>query len=164
MDGVAAGLRAAAAKGGGEHDSISPVATKDHQTHRAVGAHFGIWTRRSPAAKWSAKNATLSIMAGGHEGRVRRVRPLFERWGENIPPWWAEAATARPPGVWIIVALNIGPLAEGAVIRLARRRRPARVRGRCWALRLVKILGACERMIRRTFRPGFRIARCTRRT
>ena len=41
-------------------------------------------TRRSPAATWARRNATLSIMVGGDKDAVERVMPLFQAMGKNI--------------------------------------------------------------------------------
>jgi 2-hydroxy-3-oxopropionate reductase len=107
-----------------------------------------------------AKNATLSIMVGGEEATFERVKPLFERMGKNITlvGGVGDGQTAKVANQ-IIVALNIEAVAEALVFAAKAGADPARVRqalmGGFASSKILEVHG--ERMIKRTFDPGFRI-------
>jgi len=107
-----------------------------------------------------ARNGTLSIMAGGDEGVFARVRPLFELMGKNITLVGGngDGQTAKVANQ-IIVALNIEAVAEALLFAARAGADPAKVRqalmGGFAASRILEVHG--ERMIKRTFDPGFRI-------
>lgn len=89
-----------------------------------------------------------------------RVRPLFELMGKNITLVGGVGAgqTCKVCNQ-IIVALNIEAVAEGLLFAAKAGAEPARVRealmGGFASSKILEIHG--ERMIRRTFDPGFRI-------
>src|SRR5574337_1521762 len=159
-DGVAAGLKGSSGKVVVDMSSISPVATKDFARRiEAVGARY--LDAPVSGGEVGAKNATLSIMAGGPEDVFARVRPLFEKMGKNITLVGGngDGQTAKVANQ-IIVALNIEAVAEALLFASRAGADPARVRealmGGFASSRILEVHG--ERMIRRTFEPGFRIA------
>ena len=107
-----------------------------------------------------AKAASLTIMVGGEEEAFERARPVFEKMGKNI-------TLVGPNGVGqttkvanqIVVALTIEAVAEALVFASKAGADPAKVRqalmGGLAASRILEVHG--ERMIKRTFAPGFRI-------
>lgn len=108
-----------------------------------------------------AKAATLTIMVGGSQLAFDRVRPLFELMGKNITLVGAngDGQTCKVANQ-VIVALNIEAVAEALLLASRLGADPARVRqalmGGFAASRVLEVHG--ERMIKRTFVPGFRIA------
>jgi len=159
-DGVAAGLKGGSGKVVVDMSSISPVATKDFARRiEAAGARY--LDAPVSGGEVGAKNATLSIMVGGPEDVFARVRPLFERMGKNITLVGGngDGQTAKVANQ-IIVALNIEAVGEALLFASRAGADPARVReALLGGFASSKILEVhAERMIRRTFDPGFRIA------
>ena len=159
-DGVAAGLKGSAAKVVVDMSSISPVATKDFAKRiEAVGAQY--LDAPVSGGEVGAKNATLSIMVGGPDAVFERVKPLFEKMGKNITLVGGNGngQTAKVANQ-IIVALNIEAVAEALLFASRAGADPARVReALLGGFASSKILEVhAERMIKRTFDPGFRIA------
>ena len=156
-DGIAAGL--SAGKTVVDMSSISPIATKDFARRIAV---LGCDYLDAPVSggEVGAKNATLSIMVGGSEAAFEHVRPLFALMGKNITHVGAvgDGQTAKVANQ-IIVALNIEAVAEALVFAAKAGADPARVRaalmGGFASSRILEVHG--QRMIDRTFNPGFRI-------
>ncbi|HET7825172.1 MAG TPA: 2-hydroxy-3-oxopropionate reductase [Anaeromyxobacter sp.] len=107
-----------------------------------------------------AKNAALTIMVGGRQEAFDRVKPLFEAMGKNITLVGGngDGQTCKVANQ-IIVALNIEAVAEALVFASKMGADPARVRqallGGFAASRVLEVHG--ERMLKRTFDPGFRI-------
>jgi 2-hydroxy-3-oxopropionate reductase len=155
--GVAAGL--SRGKVVVDMSSISPIATKDFAA-RIAALGCGWLDAPVSGGEVGAKNATLSIMVGGDEATFGRVKPLFEVMGKNITLVGAagDGQTAKVANQ-IIVALNIEAVAEALVFAAKAGADPARVRqalmGGFAASRILEVHG--ERMIKRTFNPGFRI-------
>jgi 2-hydroxy-3-oxopropionate reductase len=155
--GVAAGLTRG--KVVVDMSSISPVATKDFA--RRIG-ELGCAYLDAPVSggEVGARNATLSIMVGGDAAVFERVKPLFEKMGRNISLVGGngDGQTAKVANQ-IIVALNIEAVAEALLFAARAGADPARVRealmGGFAASRVLEVHG--ERMVRRTFEPGFRI-------
>ena len=161
-DGVAAGL----AKTGSprkvvvDMSSISPIATK-HFAHKinALGADY--LDAPVSGGEVGARNATLSIMVGGAPDVFERIRPLFEWMGKNITLVGGngDGQTAKVANQ-IIVALNIEAVGEALLFAARAGADPARVRqalmGGFASSKILEVHG--ERMIKRTFDPGFRIA------
>ena len=156
-DGVAGGL--SAGKTVVDMSSISPIATKAFAKRIAA---LGCDYLDAPVSggEVGAKNATLSIMVGGSEAAFERVRPLFALMGKNITHVGAvgDGQTAKVANQ-IIVALNIEAVAEALVFAAKAGADPARVRaalmGGFASSRILEVHG--QRMIDRTFDPGFRI-------
>jgi 2-hydroxy-3-oxopropionate reductase len=156
-DGVAAGL----SKGKTVIDmsSISPIATKDF-ARRIQDLGCDYLDAPVSGGEVGARNATLSIMVGGSEAAFARVKPLFEALGKNIT-LVGEAGDGQTAKVanQIIVALNIEAVAEALLFAARAGADPAKVRQALMGgFASSKILEVhAERMINRTFDPGFRI-------
>ncbi|MGO4813184.1 2-hydroxy-3-oxopropionate reductase [Cupriavidus sp. 2MCAB6] len=139
--------------------SISPIATKAFA--KRIDAR-GCQYLDAPVSggEVGARNATLSIMVGGPEATFETVRPLFELMGKNITLVGDNGAgqTAKVANQ-IIVALNIEAVAEALLFASKAGADPARVRqalmGGFASSKVLEVHG--ERMIKRTFEPGFRI-------
>jgi 2-hydroxy-3-oxopropionate reductase len=139
--------------------SISPIATKAFaQRINALGCDY--LDAPVSGGEVGAKNATLSIMVGGPESAFDKVRPLFERMGKNITRVGGngDGQTAKVANQ-IIVALNIEAVAEALLFAAKAGADPARVRqalmGGFASSRILEVHG--ERMVKRSFDPGFRI-------
>ena len=108
-----------------------------------------------------AKAASLTIMIGGDEVVFERIKPLFALMGKNITLVGGngDGQTTKVANQ-IIVALNIAAVGEALLFASKAGADPARVRqalmGGFAASRILEVHG--ERMIKRTFNPGFRIA------
>lgn len=108
-----------------------------------------------------AKAATLTIMVGGPQEAFDRVKPLFDLMGKNITLVGGngDGQTCKVANQ-IIVALNIEAVGEALLFASRMGADAARVRqalmGGFAASRVLEVHG--ERMIKRTFEPGFRIA------
>ena len=157
-DGVAAGLQPG--KVVVDMSSISPVETKAFATKiNALGCDY--LDAPVSGGDVGAKNATLSIMVGGEQAVFDRVKPLFEAMGKNITLVGGngDGQTCKVANQ-IVVALTIGAVAEGLLFAAKAGADPAKVRaallGGLATSRILDILG--DRMIKRTFDPGFRIA------
>lgn len=155
--GVAEGL--SAGKVVVDMSSIAPLATKEFAKRiNAIGADY--LDAPVSGGEVGAKNATLTIMAGGPEGAFERVKPLFEKMGKNITLVGGngDGQTAKVANQ-IIVALTIEAVGEALVFAAKAGADPAKVRqalmGGFAASRILEVHG--ERMINRTFNPGFRI-------
>jgi 2-hydroxy-3-oxopropionate reductase len=139
--------------------SISPLATKDFAKRvNELGCEY--LDAPVSGGEVGAKNATLSIMVGGTEAAFERVKPLFETLGKNITLVGGngDGQTAKVANQ-IIVALNIEAVAEALLFAAKAGADPARVRqalmGGFASSKILEVHG--ERMVKRTFAPGFRI-------
>ena len=155
--GVAEGLTAG--KVVVDMSSISPIATKAFaQRINALGCDY--LDAPVSGGEVGAKAASLTIMVGGPPGAFERVRPLFERMGRNITLVGGngDGQTTKVANQ-IIVALNIAAVAEALLFASKAGADPAKVRtalmGGFASSRILEVHG--ERMIKRTFAPGFRI-------
>jgi 2-hydroxy-3-oxopropionate reductase len=164
-DGIAAGLKASPSTATGDRkvvvdmSSISPIATKDFaQRINALGCDY--LDAPVSGGEVGAKNATLSIMVGGDPAVFERVRPLFSVMGKNITLVGGngDGQTAKVANQ-IIVALNIEAVSEALLFAARAGADPERVRqalmGGFASSKILEVHG--ERMIKRTFAPGFRI-------
>lgn len=156
--GVAAGL--SPGKMVIDMSSISPIETK---TFAAKINELGCDYLDAPVSggEVGAKNAALTIMVGGPESAFEKARPLFELMGKNITLIGGNGAgqTCKVSNQ-IVVALNIEAVAEALLFAAKAGVDPAKVRealmGGFAGSKILEVHG--ERMIRRTFEPGFRIA------
>jgi 2-hydroxy-3-oxopropionate reductase len=155
--GVAAGL--SKGKVVVDMSSISPIATKLFARRvNEIGCDY--LDAPVSGGEVGARNAALSIMVGGNEAVFARVKPLFELMGKNITLVGAngDGQTAKVANQ-IIVALNIEAVAEALLFAARAGADPAKVRqalmGGFAASRILEVHG--DRMIKRTFDPGFRI-------
>ena len=155
--GIAAGLTAG--KVVVDMSSISPISTKAFAKKiNALGCDY--LDAPVSGGEVGAKNATLSIMVGGPEATFERIKPLFELMGKNITLVGGngDGQTAKVANQ-IIVALNIEAVAEALLFAAKAGADPARVRlalmGGFASSKILEVHG--DRMVKRTFDPGFRI-------
>jgi 2-hydroxy-3-oxopropionate reductase len=160
-NGVAAGLADAKGKGKTVVDmsSISPMETKEFAKKiNALGCDY--LDAPVSGGEVGAKAASLTIMVGGPDAAFERVKPLFELMGKNITLVGGngDGQTCKVANQ-IIVALNIAAVGEALLFASKAGADPAKVRqalmGGFAASRILEVHG--ERMIKRTFHPGFRI-------
>ncbi|KHL07758.1 UNVERIFIED_CONTAM: tartronate semialdehyde reductase [Mumia flava] len=156
-DGVAQGL--AAGKLFIDMSSISPIETQDFAKRvEALGADY--LDAPVSGGEVGARDATLTIMVGGKEAAFERAKPLFALMGKNITHVGESGAgqTCKVANQ-IIVALTIEAVGEALLFASKAGADPARVRqalmGGFASSRILEVHG--ERMIKRTFDPGFRI-------
>ena len=156
--GVAKGLKAG--KTVVDMSSISPVETKLYaQKIEALGCDY--LDAPVSGGDVGAKNAALSIMVGGKSEVFERVKPVFELMGKNITlvGGSGDGQTCKVANQ-IVVALTINAVAEGLLFAARAGADPGKVRaalmGGLATSRILDILG--DRMVKRTFDPGFRIA------
>ena len=139
--------------------SIAPLATKDFARRiNALGCDY--LDAPVSGGEVGARAGSLTIMVGGPDAAFERARPLFEAMGKNITLVGGngDGQTTKVANQ-IIVALNIEAVAEALVFAAKSGADPARVRqalmGGFAASRILEVHG--ERMVKRTFDPGFRI-------
>jgi 2-hydroxy-3-oxopropionate reductase len=139
--------------------SISPIETKAFAKKiNALGCDY--LDAPVSGGEVGAKAASLTIMVGGPEAAFERVLPLFQKMGKNITLVGGngDGQTTKVANQ-IIVALNIAAVSEALVFASKAGADPAKVRqalmGGFAASRILEVHG--ERMIKRTFNPGFRI-------
>ena len=140
--------------------SISPIETKTFaQRINALGCDY--LDAPVSGGEVGAKAASLTIMVGGPASAFDRVKPLFELMGKNITLIGGngDGQTTKVANQ-IIVALTIAAVGEALVFASKAGADPAKVRqalmGGFASSRILEVHG--ERMIKRTFNPGFRIA------
>ncbi len=139
--------------------SISPIDTKEFAKKiNSLGCDY--LDAPVSGGEVGAKAATLTIMVGGSEEAFARAKPLFEKMGKNITLVGGngDGQTCKVANQ-IIVALNIAAVGEALVFASKAGADPAKVRqalmGGFAASRILEVHG--ERMVKRTFAPGFRI-------
>src|SRR5256884_2649229 len=139
--------------------SISPLATKVFaQKINALGCEY--LDAPVSGGEVGAKAASLTIMVGGNEAAFAKVKPLFELLGKNITLVGGngDGQTTKVANQ-IIVALTIEAVGEALLFASRAGADPAKVRealmGGVASSRILEVHG--ERMIKRTFDPGFRI-------
>ena len=139
--------------------SISPMSTKTFaQKINALGCEY--LDAPVSGGEVGARAASLTIMVGGTQAAFERAKPLFEAMGKNITLVGGngDGQTTKVANQ-IIVALNIEAVAEALLFASKAGADPAKVRealmGGFAASRILEVHG--ERMIKRTFNPGFRI-------
>ena len=139
--------------------SISPMATKAFAAKiNALGADYV--DAPVSGGEVGAKAASLTIMCGGEQAVFDRVLPLLQLMGKNITlvGGVGDGQTTKVANQ-IIVALNIAAVGEALLFASKAGADPAKVRqalmGGFASSRILEVHG--ERMIKRTFNPGFRI-------
>jgi 2-hydroxy-3-oxopropionate reductase len=139
--------------------SISPIATKEYAKKiNALGCDY--LDAPVSGGEVGAKNATLSIMVGGDEAVFNKIKPVLDLMGKNINLVGGngDGQTAKVANQ-IIVALNIEAVAEALLFASKAGADPAKVRlalmGGFASSKILEVHG--ERMVKRTFDPGFRI-------
>ena len=156
-EGVAAGLTPG--KIVIDMSSISPMATKEF-AKKINKRNCDYLDAPVSGGEVGARAATLTIMVGGAQEAFDRAKPLFELMGKNITLVGGngDGQTTKVANQ-IIVALNIQAVAEALLFASKAGADPAKVRqalmGGFAASRILEVHG--ERMVKRTFAPGFRI-------
>ncbi len=156
-NGVAEGL--SAGKLVIDMSSISPIETKEFA---AKINDLGCDYLDAPVSggEVGAKAASLTIMVGGTRAAFDRARPVFDLMGKNVT-LVGENGVGQTTKVanQIVVALTIEAVAEALLFASKAGADPAKVRealmGGFASSRILEVHG--ERMIKRTFDPGFRI-------
>jgi 2-hydroxy-3-oxopropionate reductase len=139
--------------------SISPIATKDF-ARRINEKGCDYLDAPVSGGEVGAKQASLTIMVGGPERAFEKVQPLFELMGKNVTLVGGngDGQTTKVANQ-IIVALTIEAVGEALLFASKAGADPAKVRqalmGGFASSRILELHG--ERMIKRTFDPGFRI-------
>jgi len=156
-DGIAAGL--SKGKTVVDMSSISPIETKVFAKRiNELGCDY--LDAPVSGGEVGAKAASLSIMVGGPQATFDKVKPLFELMGKNITLVGGngDGQTAKVANQ-IIVALNIEAVGEALLFAAKAGADPAKVRtalmGGFASSKILEVHG--ERMVKRTFNPGFRI-------
>lgn len=139
--------------------SISPIDTKVFaEKIAALGCDYV--DAPVSGGEVGAKNVALTIMVGASDDAFARAKPLFELMGKNITlvGGVGDGQTCKVANQ-IIVALNIQAVSEALVFAAKAGADPAKVREALMGgFASSKILEVhAERMIKRTFEPGFRI-------
>jgi 2-hydroxy-3-oxopropionate reductase len=157
-NGVAEGL--SAGKTVVDMSSISPMDTKVFaQKVNALGCQY--LDAPVSGGEVGAKAASLTIMVGGEQATFDTVLPLLQLMGKNITLVGGngDGQTTKVANQ-IIVALNIAAVGEALLFASKAGADPAKVRqalmGGFAASRILEVHG--ERMVKRTFNPGFRIS------
>ncbi|HZM43266.1 MAG TPA: 2-hydroxy-3-oxopropionate reductase [Burkholderiales bacterium] len=139
--------------------SISPIETKNFAKRvNELGCEYV--DAPVSGGEVGAKNAALTIMVGAAQATFDKVKPVFDLMGKNITLVGGngDGQTCKVCNQ-IIVALNIEAVSEALVFASKAGADPAKVRqalmGGFAASRILEVHG--ERMIKRTFDPGFRI-------
>ncbi len=139
--------------------SISPIATKEFAGKLG---ELGVEMLDAPVSggQVGAENATLSIMVGGKAEIFEKIKPFFEAMGRNIVHigGHGDGQTCKVANQ-IVVALTIEAVSEALVFASKAGADPRKVRqallGGFAQSRILDLHG--ERMINRSFKPGFRI-------
>jgi 2-hydroxy-3-oxopropionate reductase len=139
--------------------SISPVETKKFaQRINELGCDY--LDAPVSGGEVGARAASLTIMVGGPQAAFDKVRPLLELMGKNIMLVGDNGAgQTTKVANQIIVALNIEAVGEALLFASKMGADAGKVRqalmGGFAASRVLEVHG--ERMVKRTFEPGFRI-------
>jgi len=140
--------------------SICPLRTKEFAAKiEAKGCHY--LDAPVSGGEVGAKAGTLTIMVGGPQAAFDRALPLLQAMGQKITLIGGngDGQTCKVANQ-IVVALNIEAVSEALVFAAKAGADPAKVRqalmGGFAASRILEVHG--ERMLKRTFNPGFRIA------
>jgi 2-hydroxy-3-oxopropionate reductase len=156
-DGVAEGVKQGSIVV--DMSSISPIATKEFA--KKLGDK-GVKVLDAPVSggQVGAEQASLSIMVGGQPEVFEQIKPYFELMGKNIVLVGGngDGQTCKVANQ-IVVALTIEAVSEALLFASKAGADPAKVRsallGGFAHSRILELHG--ERMIKRTFDPGFRI-------
>jgi 2-hydroxy-3-oxopropionate reductase len=139
--------------------SISPLATKEFAKRiNQLGCEY--LDAPVSGGEVGAKQATLTIMVGGSEATFAKVKPILVLMGKNITLVGGngDGQTCKVANQ-IIVGGTIATVAEALLFAAKAGADPAKVRqalmGGFANSRILEVHG--ERMVKRTFDPGFRI-------
>lgn len=139
--------------------SISPLATKAF-AERIAARDCDYLDAPVSGGEAGARNATLTIMAGGGTEAFERAKPLFDVMGKTVthigPVGDGQIAKVANQ---IVVGLTIEAVAEALTLAKTAGADPSRVRealmGGLAGSTILEIHG--QRMIDRSFNPGFRL-------
>jgi 2-hydroxy-3-oxopropionate reductase len=156
-DGVAEGIKPDSTVV--DMSSISPIATRQFAERLRV---LKVEMLDAPVSggQVGAQNATLSIMVGGKEAVFSAIKPFFEVMGKNIVHIGGigDGQVCKVANQ-IVVALTLEAISEALVFASKAGADPAKVReallGGFAQSKILEVHG--ERMLKRTFAPGFRI-------
>src|SRR5438132_717950 len=139
--------------------SISPIETKEFAKRiNALGCEY--LDAPVSGGEVGAKAASLTIMVGGSDAAFAKVKPLFELMGKNITLVGGngDGQTCKVANQ-IVVALTIEAVGEALLFASKAGADAGRVRqalmGGFASSRILEVHG--DRMVKRTFEPGFRI-------
>jgi len=139
--------------------SISPIATKEF-AKKLAGMKVKMLDAPVSGGQVGAENATLSIMVGGETEVFEKIKPYFQLMGKNIVHIGGngDGQTCKVANQ-IVVALNIEAVGEALLFASKAGADPVKVRAALMGgfahSRILELHG--ERMLNRTFNPGFRI-------
>jgi len=155
-DGVAQGIA-----GGALYIDMSTIAPATARKIAESLGGRGVDVLDAPVSggEQGAKNAALSIMAGGNEAAFERAKPIFEALGKNIvhvgPSGAGQVTKACNQ---IVVGVTLEAVAEALALADASGVDPAKVRaallGGFAQSKVLEVHG--QRMIDRNFVPGFK--------
>lgn len=156
-DGVSKGIQSGSTVV--DMSSISPIETRKFAERLR---NQGVEMLDAPVSggQIGAQNATLSIMVGGKAEAFDRIKPLFEKMGKNIVYIGGNGdGQICKVANQIVVALTIEAVGEALLLASKAGADVMKVReallGGFAQSRILDVHG--ERMIKRTFQPGFRI-------
>jgi 2-hydroxy-3-oxopropionate reductase len=157
VDGVSSGIKPGSTVV--DMSSISPIETRKFAERLR---NQGVEMLDAPVSggQIGAQNATLSIMVGGEAEVFERIKPLFEKMGKNIVYIGGNGdGQICKVANQIVVALTIEAVGEALLLASKAGADVVKVReallGGFAQSRILDVHG--ERMIKRTFQPGFRI-------
>lgn len=139
--------------------SISPIATKKF-AEKLKSSDIEMLDAPVSGGQVGAQNASLSIMVGGKVEVFAKIKPYFELMGKNIVHIGpnGDGQTCKVANQ-IVVALTIEAVGEALLLAAKAGADPSKVReallGGFAQSRILDLHG--ERMISRSFEPGFRI-------
>ena len=148
----------AALKAGAVYIDMSSVQPSLARRHAALAQEQGAGYVDAPVSGGTvgAEQATLSIMAGGSEADVERVRPVFDVLGKCTPIGPVGAGQLAKLANQAIVGITIGAVSEALLLAAKGGADPAAVRealmGGFAGSRILELHG--QRMIDRDFSPG----------
>jgi 2-hydroxy-3-oxopropionate reductase len=139
--------------------SISPIPTREF-ARKLEGMGVEMLDAPVSGGQIGAQNATLSIMVGGKAQIFDRVKPFFELMGKNIVLIGGNGdGQVCKVANQVVVALTLEAVSEALVMASKAGTDVAKVReallGGFAQSKILEVHG--ERMIKRTFAPGFRV-------
>jgi len=157
VDGVASGIKPGSTVI--DMSSISPIATRRF-AEKLKGQGVEMLDAPVSGGQIGAQNATLSIMVGGKVEIFEKIKPLFEKMGKNIVLIGGNGdGQICKVANQIVVALTLEAVGEALLLASKAGADVTRVReallGGFAQSRILEVHG--DRMIKRTFQPGFRI-------
>jgi 2-hydroxy-3-oxopropionate reductase len=156
-NGIAEGIRAGSIVV--DMSSISPIATKEF-AKKLKNMNVEMLDAPVSGGQVGAQNASLSIMVGGSAEIFDKIKPFFQLMGKNVALVGenGDGQTCKVANQ-IVVALTIEAVGEALLFASRAGADPAKVRsallGGFAHSRILELHG--ERMIKRTFEPGFRV-------